>query len=61
MIYFTSDLHIGHRGIIEMKNRPFENAWEMNQVLIRNYNAVVHKTIRCISLEILVIIYQWME
>ena len=43
MIYFTSDLHLGHRGIIEMQNRPFENIQEMNQVLIRNYNAVVHK------------------
>lgn len=43
MIYFTSDLHLGHRGIISMQNRPFENLQEMNQVLIRNYNAVVHK------------------
>lgn len=43
MIYFTSDLHLGHRGIISMQNRPFENIQEMNQVLIRNYNAVVHK------------------
>ena len=38
MIYFTSDLHLGHRGIIRMQNRPFENVQEMNQVLIRNYN-----------------------
>lgn len=43
MIYFASDLHLRHRGIIEMQNRPFENVPEMNQALIRNYNAVVHK------------------
>lgn len=43
MIYFTSDLHLGHRGIISMQNRPFENIQEMNQILIQNYNAVVHK------------------
>ncbi len=61
MIYFTSDLHLGHRGIIGMQNRPFENVQEMNQVLIRNYNVVVHKMIRCISLEISAIIYQWIE
>lgn len=43
MIYFTSNLHLGHRGIISMQNRPFENIQEMNQILIQNYNAVVHK------------------
>ena len=43
MIYFTSDLHLGHRGIIEMQNRPFENVEEMNRVLIDNYNEIVHK------------------
>ena len=43
MIYFTSDLHLGHRGIIEMQNRPFENVEEMNRVLVGNYNEVVHK------------------
>ena len=43
MIYFTSDLHLGHRGIIEMQNRPFENVEEMNRVLIDNYNELVHK------------------
>lgn len=43
MVYFTSDLHLGHRGIIEMQNRPFEDIQEMNQVLIRNYNSVINK------------------
>lgn len=32
MIYFTSDLHLEHRGIIEMQNRPFENVEEMNKL-----------------------------
>lgn len=39
MIYFTSDLHLGDRGIISMQNRPFENLQEMNQVLIRIYTS----------------------
>ena len=43
MIYFTSDLHLGHRGIIEMQNRPFKNVEEMNRVIVDNYNEVVHK------------------
>ena len=43
MIYFTSDMHFGHRGIITMQNRPFESVEEMDRVLLQNYNAVVHK------------------
>ena len=43
MIYFTSDLHLGHRGIIRMQDRPFADLKEMNRLLIYNYNAVVGK------------------
>ena len=47
MIYFTSDLHFGHAGIIRMRNRPFAGADEMNAALVRNYNAVVHQNDTC--------------
>jgi len=43
MIYFTSDLHLGHKGIITMQNRPFESVEDMNRILLTNYNAVVGK------------------
>ena len=43
MIYFTSDLHLGHRAIISMQNRPFADVEEMDRTLIDNYNAMVHK------------------
>ena len=43
MIYFTSDLHLGHHGIIGMQNQSFKNVEEMNHILIGNYNSVVHK------------------
>lgn len=41
MIYFTSDLHLGHRAIIRMQNRPFTDVDEMNVELIRNINEIV--------------------
>lgn len=34
MIYFTSDLHLEHRGIISMQNRPFENVVGGNHMAI---------------------------
>ena len=43
MIWFTSDLHLGHRGIITMQNRPFVSVEEMNRTLVKNFNAFVHK------------------
>lgn len=43
MVYFTADMHFGHRGIIAMQNRRFESVEEMDRVLLQNYNAVVHK------------------
>ena len=43
MIYFTSDLHLGHPAIIHMRNRPFTDVEDMNQKLINNYNSLVKK------------------
>jgi len=43
MIWFTSDLHLGHRAIIRMCNRPFETVEEMNETIIRNFNSFVKK------------------
>ena len=41
MIFFTADMHLGHRAVINMQNRPFENVDEMNRTIISNYNAIV--------------------
>ena len=41
MIYFTSDLHLGHRAIIRMANRPFCDVEDMNKQLIDGINSFV--------------------
>lgn len=43
MIWFTSDLHLGHRAAISMCERPFETIEEMNEILICNFNSCVKK------------------
>lgn len=39
--FFTADLHLGHRNIIEYSARPFRDADEMNTALIERWNETV--------------------
>jgi len=39
--FFTADLHLGHRNIIEYAERPFRGVDEMNEALVRKAWTVV--------------------
>lgn len=41
MIFFTSDLHFGHKAIIGFCNRPYVDVKTMDKKLIENWNSVV--------------------
>jgi calcineurin-like phosphoesterase family protein len=39
--WVTSDTHFGHTNVIKYSNRPYANADEMDEALIKNWNSVV--------------------
>lgn len=41
--FYISDLHIGHKNIIEFDQRPFYNINDMKQTITNNWNSVVTK------------------
>lgn len=41
MIYFSADHHAGHENIIKYCNRPYANAYEMDEDLIKKWNDTV--------------------
>lgn len=40
-LYFTSDLHFGHKNVLTFCDRPFSDVKEMGRKLIENWNNVV--------------------
>lgn len=40
-IWFTADQHFGHDHILELSKRPFKDANDMYEGMIRNWNSVV--------------------
>ena len=43
MIYFTADLHLGHKNVVQLCHRPFSTAEEMDEALISRWNDRVGK------------------
>lgn len=41
MIFYTSDLHLGHKNILNYEKRPFKTVEEMDNFLIGAWNCVV--------------------
>jgi calcineurin-like phosphoesterase family protein len=39
--FFTSDTHFGHARIVELSHRPFRDVRQMNEELVRRWNARV--------------------
>lgn len=45
--FFTADWHLGHENVIKFSSRPFKNADEMAEGLIKRYNSRVEEEDIC--------------
>lgn len=43
MVYFTSDMHFGHKNVLMHDGRPFDSVEEMDAELIARWNSVVRE------------------
>ena len=41
--FFTADTHFFHKNVIDYCSRPFDDMYEMNSVMVKNWNSVVGK------------------
>lgn len=41
VIFFTSDLHLGHKNVLKLCDRPFDSIEQMDACLIDNWNSKV--------------------
>lgn len=46
-IFLTGDMHIGHKNVLKLSNRPFDSIEQHDKAIIDNYNRIVGKDDIC--------------